>query len=251
MTLKNVDRNLFLIAGLVAGLAALWFFVLAPKQDQVKKLDAQVSKLQGDVNQQRLAVQQGRQARKNFPRDYHRLVVLGKAVPAEDETASLLVQLNRISAGAGVDFLSISGGGDSGSTGTGAVAAPAESAVATAPDGSSVGSAGFTAQSYTLDFKGSFFEIADFMAGLDRLVDPRGKRISADGRLITLDAFSLTPDGGELAASLTVNAYLTPAGQGLTAGATAGGPAVTGTVPTDGAGTTTTSATTTSAPTSP
>ena len=33
---------------------------------------------------------------REFPAAYQQLVVLGKAVPADDETASLLVQLNRI-----------------------------------------------------------------------------------------------------------------------------------------------------------
>ena len=37
------------------------------------------------------------QARREFPRYYGRLVVLGKAVPEQADTASMLVQLNSIS----------------------------------------------------------------------------------------------------------------------------------------------------------
>ena len=43
----------------------------------------------------------------DFPDDYQQLVVLGKAVPADDETASLLVQVNRIADDAKVKFQSI------------------------------------------------------------------------------------------------------------------------------------------------
>jgi hypothetical protein len=82
---------------------------------------------------------------------------------------------------------------------------------------------------YTLTFDGEFFEIADFIKGLDALVKTTNEKVAVDGRLITIDSFSLSPDpaGGfpALQASFTVTTYLTPPDQGVTAGATPASPA--------------------------
>lgn len=224
------DRRIFLIIPFVAALVAFWFLLLSPKQDELKKLDSQVGTLQGAIADQQAATQAGDQARENFPRDYHRLVVLGKAVPVDDETASLLVQINRISQASGVDFRDILLSG--GSAGVAAPAAPVpatEGAASLLPIGATVGTAGLPTLPYELRFEGTYFEVADFMAGIDRLVNPRKGTIAADGRLVTIDGFTLGPDENapfpNLVASVSVTTYVTPADQGLTAGATPTGPA--------------------------
>ncbi len=80
---------------------------------------------------------------------------------------------------------------------------------------------------YTLAFRGDFFEIADFIEGLDSLVDTTNEEALVDGRLITIDGFSLKEDPErrfpELQATFAVTTYLTPPGQGITAGASPGG----------------------------
>jgi hypothetical protein len=86
---------------------------------------------------------------------------------------------------------------------------------------------------YDLTFVGSFFEIADFMKRVDAMVHTHQDRVTVDGRLLTVDAFTLSPVPEEdssngaptLTAELTATTYLTPADQGTTAGATPGGPA--------------------------
>jgi hypothetical protein len=54
-------------------------------------------------------------------------------------------------------------------------------------------------------------------------------KVAVNGRLITVNSFSLSPspDGGfdKLSASFSVTTYLTPPEQGVTAGATPAGPA--------------------------
>lgn len=262
------DRSILLIIPVIAALVAFWMLALSPKRDEASKLDTQISELEGSVAGQQEAAQQGLEARKSFRRDYQRLVVMGKAVPVDDETASMLVQLNRISEDAGTDFRAIqltSGGtteppaaapatiapapepsdeesGDSSSetpaTDTPAsttvgstTAAPAtESAAATLPIGAAVGSAGLPTLPYELTFRGRYFEVADFMAGVDRLVKTGKSTIAADGRLVTIDGFTMTADDTfpfpVLKAKVQVTTYVTPADQGLTAGATAAGPAL-------------------------
>ena len=47
---------------------------------------------------------------------------------------------------------------------------------------------------YTLTFNGSFFQIADFIKGLDSLVKTTNEEVAVDGRLITINGFSLRSD---------------------------------------------------------
>ncbi|MGH2951055.1 MAG: hypothetical protein ACRDKX_03320, partial [Solirubrobacterales bacterium] len=108
--------------------------------------------------------------------------------------------------------------------------APAtEAAAAVLPIGSTVGPAGLPVMPYDLDFRGSFFDIADFMAGLDGLVRLKGDGVGVDGRLLTVDGFTLSGDQRTgfpfLEADLHVTTYVAPADQGLTAGATPQAPA--------------------------
>ena len=132
---------------------------------------------------------------------------------------------------------------------TTATPAPAtEGAAATLPLGASVGAAGLAVMPYELQFEGDFFEIADFLAGVDRLVETKTGNVAVDGRLMTVDGFSLSQNTGKGFPSLEVNllitTYVTPPGQGLTAGASPTAPAPTGTVD----ATTTSTTTTTSSP---
>jgi hypothetical protein len=82
----------------------------------------------------------------------------------------------------------------------------------------------------TLDFsfRGDFFELADLFHELKRYVNVRGDRIDVEGRLMTIDNLVLEPTeegSDELTAEITATAYLAPAAQGPTAGATPAGPA--------------------------
>jgi Tfp pilus assembly protein PilO len=124
--------------------------------------------------------------------------------------------------------------GGSTATPTAATTGPApatEAVAASLPIGATVGPAGLPILPYDLTFKGSFFDIADFMSGVDSLVHLRegSGQVAADGRLLTLDGFSLKPIpslGGEpeLNATFAVTSYVVPSDEGLTAGAAPGGP---------------------------
>jgi hypothetical protein len=232
--MSSNDRTILLVVPLVAALVAFWFLLVAPKRDEAKKLDDQVVQLQTSVSTQEAAIESGKKARKNFPRDYHRLVVLGKAVPADDETASFLVQIQRIANDTGIQFRAIKASSGGGATPT--TTAPAtEGSAALLPIGASVGAAGLPTMPYTLIFTGGdFFQIADFIDGLDRLVNTKKGRIASDGRLVTVNSFDLAPSAARpfplLLSTLDVTTYVTPADQGVTAGATPTGPSTTTTV---------------------
>jgi hypothetical protein len=104
------------------------------------------------------------------------------------------------------------------------------------PIGATVGSAGLGVMPYKLTSQGGFFQTADFLKGLDSLVQTKSGEVAADGRLVTIDGFSIVPDQTEgfphLDASFSVTTYLVPPSQGATAGATAAAPAPSTAVPT-------------------
>ena len=85
---------------------------------------------------------------------------------------------------------------------------------------------------YDLTFEGTYFDVANFLKGVDDLVHMRGTgQVSADGRLLTVGGFSLAPaenappgPNPKLEVNLSVTSYVTPSDQGATAGASPTGP---------------------------
>jgi Tfp pilus assembly protein PilO len=214
-----------MIAGVVVLLVlagVFWTQLLSPKRDEVKKLDAQAKQAKTSLAQHEAEIAEAEAARKEFPVDYQRLVVVGKAVPGDDETASLLVQMNRIADSAGGTFsnitLSSSGGGEEAAApvagGSEQPASPTEVAASLLPLGATVGTAGLAVMPYTVTFDGSFFQVADFIKGLDSLVKTKGTAVVVDGRLVTINGFSLegAPNSGfpALQGSFALTTYLTP-----------------------------------------
>ena len=269
--MKTADKSILLGLALAAIAAAFYFMILSPKRSEISKLGDQITELQGSIAEQEQVAQFAEQARHDFPHYYGRLVVLGKAVPEEADTASMLVQLSSIADRSSVDFQGIQLGQGSGSdsttqsapapattpssgssapaststtpsTGT-STATPAatasapvpatEASAASLPIGAVVGPAGLPTLPYDLTFRGGFFQIADFIGGVDGLVhmEGDGTGVAANGRLLTIDGFALK--GGApgssptLDANFAVTSYVTPAEQGLTAGAGPSGPAPT------------------------
>jgi Tfp pilus assembly protein PilO len=252
---KGTSNKLILAMLGVAVLAgAFWVMLLSPKRQEASELATQVQQAKSSLSGHEAEVAQAEAAERSFATNYGQLVVLGKAVPADSETASLLVQIQHISERAHVSFEEISleseGGGEAAapppseaptSGETGGAASPTEVAASTLPLGAAIGPAGLAVMPYSLTFSGDFFHVADFIHGLDALVKTTNSKVAVDGRLITIDNFTLTPgEGGEeaaagkgatpdpqLSASFEVTTYVTPPEQGLTAGATPAGPAAT------------------------
>ena len=226
--------NLLLVSMLVvAALAgAFWMLLLSPKREEAQKLGTQIEAVESSLSQHRSEAEAAAAAKRLFPQEYARLVVLGQAVPSGDETASLLVQLNHLARKSHARFeaLTLNGSSESGQTATAVTAtSPTEAEASLLPLGASIGPAGLAVMPYELTFEGDFFQIASFLEKLDNLVKTRNADVAVNGRLITISSFSLTTadavgGGGQLQASFTVSAYLTPPGQGLTAGASPSGP---------------------------
>jgi Tfp pilus assembly protein PilO len=232
---KDKKRTNLLLIGMlvVAALAgAFWMMLLSPKREEAAKLTTQVEAAEASLSQHRSEAEAAAAAKRLYPQEYARLVVLGKAVPGGDETASLLVQLNHLAhrSHARFEALTLSGSSESEEAApAGTVTSPTEAEAALLPLGASIGPAGLAVMPYELSFEGNFFQIASFIEKLDDLVRTNNANVAVNGRLITVSSFSLsTADaaggGDQLQASFTVSTYLTPPGQGLTAGASATGP---------------------------
>ncbi len=231
MKVELKSRGLvFGILGIVVMAIVFWVVLLSPKREEAQKLDAEVTALERSLAQHEAEVRQGEEARERFPVDYQRLVVLGKAVPGDDDTASLLVQVSRIAERTDIEFRDIKLNSGGGSAVPAAVPSPgAEPASATEvaasllPLGATIGPAGLAVMPYTLTFTGSFFKIADFIAEIDKLVKTSNADVAVDGRLVTLDAFVLKPDSARgfpfLEGTFGVTTYITPPGEGVTGGA--------------------------------
>jgi Tfp pilus assembly protein PilO len=228
--MSDSSRVIVAMAAAVVLAGAFWILILSPKRQEASDLGATATELQATLAQHEAEVSEALAAKKGFPEDYEQLVVLGKAVPAEDDTASLLVALNRIAHGADVRFQEIGLEGGEGEaeapapTAAGLESAPTEVAASLLPLGATIGPAGLAVMPYNLKFIGDFSHVSDFIEGLDKLVRTTDSGVSVDGRLITVDGFSLASAPGQtfphLEANISVTAFLTPPSQGVTAGAT-------------------------------
>jgi Tfp pilus assembly protein PilO len=254
--MKSAARPIVAILLVAAAAIAFWTLALGPKRDEADKLGQQVAQLQTSVDQARAALAQAQGARRAFPAAYHQLVELGQAVPATDETPSLLVELQTLALGSGVSFnaIQLEGSGEAAPEAAAASTAPSATGSSTGvpaaevvpateveaslmPLGASIGTAGLAVMPYSLQFEGDFFEIADFIGKIDSLVKS-GTTMKVNGRLVTINGFALTTNASEgsaeaaagpprLNASFSVTTFLTPPGQGITAGASPAGPAPT------------------------
>ena len=252
--MKTGDRKILLGILLLGLLGALWFMVLSPKRAEIATLDEEIETLAASVAEQEQLVASALQAKENYDAAYHRLVVLGKAVPDDADTPSLITQITGIADEAGVDFraLTLSEGavatppapatpvepaeGEAPAEGEDAAApvdpvAATKAAAAALPIGATVGPAGLPVMPYELGFRGDFFEIADFMARLDSLVSSNPSvpgKIGVDGRLFTVGGFTLEGDTAAgypmLSVKMSVISYVAPPDQGITGGATAAAP---------------------------
>jgi Tfp pilus assembly protein PilO len=235
--MSQSNRIIVAMLAVVALAIAFWMLLLSPKKEEVSKLDKQVVKQEQLLAAHQAEVQSGLAAQKAFPSAYRDLVVLGKATPADDDTASLIVQLSRISRESGVRFetfeLNPASSGEAETPEpvappapgeTASFAAPTEVAASTMPIGASIGPAGLAVMPYTLKFKGNFFNVADFIHGLDSLVRSNNEKVEVTGRLVTINGFKLSEDTSKkfpaLEGEFKVTTFLVPPEQGVTAGAT-------------------------------
>jgi Tfp pilus assembly protein PilO len=223
------DRIVILVVLAVAAVVGSWLFVVSPKRGQASSLGTQITAEQGQLTSAQGEVAAGEAAQKEFSGQYAQLASLGEAVPPDDDVPSLIYQLQGAAKAAGVDFrsLQLTGGGSSSSSSSSTSSTGAAAAAAALPPGAAVGAAGLPIEQFAFTLEGNFFQLANFFKGVQDFVTASGSHISISGRLMTINAISLTPasTGSQLTASVSATTYIVPATQGPVDGATPSGPA--------------------------
>jgi hypothetical protein len=101
------DRYVIAVVAVVGLLGAFWFMALSPKRQELTQLDKDIAAAQQSLQTAEQEKAQFAQAQVEFPTLYASVGRLGKAVPADEDVPSLLVQLNHAAGKSGVDFRSI------------------------------------------------------------------------------------------------------------------------------------------------
>lgn len=206
--------------------AAGWFLLVSPQRSHAAELDVQVAAVEDQINAARVAKLQVDDLQPIRAADLFRL---SKAMPSDIDISGVLLELSRIAKETGITFKSI---------------VPGATASLTS----------FRVQPIELTFEGDFYSLSDFLYRVRSLVGVDSGRLNAKGRLFTIDKLAFTEgDDGfpQVAAALTVSAYLY--GTGPTVGAPAAPPATSTPPPaaTDTTATTTTPTDTTGTATTP
>jgi hypothetical protein len=223
-------------AGIGVGIAVIlaaagWFLLVSPQRSHAAELDVEIAAIEDQISAARVAKLQADDLQPIRAADLFRLA---KAMPSDIDISGVLLELARIAKETGITFKSI---------------VPGATASLTS----------FRIQPIELTFEGDFYSLSDFLYRLRSLVGVNSGRLNAKGRLFTIDKLAFTEgDDGfpQVAAALTVSAYLY--GSGPISGAPAAPPATStppATTTTDTTATTTstdtTGATTTPTPETP
>ena len=208
----------------VAVVAAFYFLALSPKREEAAQLETQVTAKQAEADQSKATLASYQDAKDRYKSNYRTLVRMGKAVPADDDVRSLLVQLSDAADRSKVSFEAINVGANGAVAPTETGAAPT-AGLAPPPGTVAVGSAGFSAMPFSFGFQGSFFRLSDFFNRLEDFVTVQNEKIDVTGRLLLVGSISVTPTQGmkRLEARIGAASYLVPPVTGV-----AGAPPVDG-----------------------
>ena len=110
MSMSERDKKILLALIPLALIAAFWFLVYSPKKDEATTAQTALETAQADQQTAESQAASVSTAKKGFADDYTTIVRLGKAVPANVDMPSLLVQLDRAARGTHISFDEITTG---------------------------------------------------------------------------------------------------------------------------------------------
>jgi hypothetical protein len=221
------DRGVLIGIVSLALLGAVWFLLVAPEREKASKLGASVTAVSAQLATAEGELTSARGAQARYASAYASIVNLGKAVPPAQEVPSLIYQLDQASNRKQVEFNSIVTGG------SGSAGAPGASGGAAASAASTAASSAFSQMPFTFVFNGSFFNLEHLFQQLNGFTQRTASgSLHISGRLLTVQSVKLAPltssataaSKAALSGSITATAYVLPASQGLTAGASPAGP---------------------------
>jgi Tfp pilus assembly protein PilO len=219
-----------LIAAVIAVVAGggYWKLALAPKRAEADRLAQALAVQEAQLAQTQSLINTYQGSRDAYTKNYAAVVRLGKAVPSDDDTRSLLVQLDTSAKRSGIDFDAVNINGSSTAAG---------GAADVIPGAINVGA--FSALPFTFSFSGQFSTLGGFLARLESFVSVKGDEIAVNGRLLRIENLSLAPgDKGwpSLVARVGASSYIVPQAAPLTADASGATPQTTSTTTAASAG---------------
>ena len=221
------DRMVLIAVVVLVVLAGGWVLVVSPERKKAGAEQAQVQSARQQLETAQSQANSARAAERRYNAAYSSVVSLGKAVPPSEEVPSLIYQLELASDQRDIEFTSITSGNAGGSGSSSSSTAAAAEASATP--------AAFTPMPFTFVFKGSFEGLAHLLGQIDGFAErDTAGHVTVSGRLLTIQGADITvqntgdfSSSNALSATITATAYVLPASQGLTGGATAVGPSAT------------------------
>lgn len=171
-----------LAAGVLVGILAGWFLVIAPKRHEVSTLKQQIT----DTRDQISEAQGIKTPTAPPPIRVADLFKLSRAMPNTADIPGVILQLSSVAAETGVQFESI-----------------------TPHDPVSYGA--YQQVAVDLSFEGRFYDLSDFLYRLRNLVGVHNGVLNATGRLFTVDSITFnqgTESFPQVKATLTVSAYV-------------------------------------------
>lgn len=214
MTRSN--KILLAVVALGAAMAAYYFLVLSPQRDEIARLDGEIAAQEASVEQARLMVATYEKAKSSYKQNYATLARLGKAVPADDDVRSLMVQLESTAIRSGVDFQSIE---LSNSLGSSEAEGPTDaSGLASAPGAIPVAGGVLSAMPFSFTFNGSYFDLTTFFARLEHFVSLSNAKLDSTGRLLRLESVSIAPSNAgfpDMQAEINAASYMVPPVEGV------------------------------------
>ena len=222
------DRMVLIAVVVLVLLAGGWVLVVSPERSKAGAEQAQVQSARQQLETAKSQANSAHAAEQRYNAAYSSVVSLGKAVPPSEEVPSLIYQLELASDQRDIEFTSITSGNSSGSSSLSSASASAAATTSTP--------SAFTPMPFTFVFKGSFEGLAHLLGQIDGFAS-RGTagHVRVNGRLLTIQGAEITVQSSSgsgssssaLTATITATAYVLPASQGLTGGATALGPSAT------------------------
>jgi hypothetical protein len=260
--MTSARRLVMVVLPVIVIVGGFWHFLLAPTRAKTAAVQTQVDQATASLDAARATAGVAQQARARYPQDYTALKRLAEAVPIDEDVAALVHGLDAVARANDIDFRAIqiapppadaapatavpaapagdaAGKADAATAKSGAAKgdaaappAPAASTDATvpaqAPAGATVGSAGLVTMPFTFTADGAYLAMQRFLKALHGRAKHAHGQISVNGRLLTLDGFSLAAGRHgfpKVKALVSATAYLEPDPGGVIAGSTRRAPA--------------------------
>jgi hypothetical protein len=197
--------------------------LISPQRSKATELDTQIADTNNAISAARALTLEAKKGAQIRVADLFRLT---KAMPDQTDMPGILLQLTQVAEDSGISFEQIT------------------------PSTTATPVSGYLAIPITVEFRGNFYDLSDFLYRLRNLVDVRRGALDATGRLFAIDSIEFAeapppPGFPEISAHLVIDAFVFGTGTAPTVPGPTGAPTTGATGATGPTGPTTTAPTTT------